>query len=251
MEPQELLALLAFLVIYLMSGASARKKRRQRAAQRRDTSAGEFAGAQPGAATPPPDQRSTVRDEPERPKLIPQELWEEIERLARGDGGSRASGPTGTVVAEAERVEGKRPDEEWVEPEPETGGRRPVVAEHGEFEPGRTRLPAPIPESRLPARPREYPVPTRSREASVPTTSSGPDRSVVRKAARAFGDRPGAAEPEHLVARRGQGREDKRGVLELLRHQSPEGLRRAFVLQEVFGPPLAVRPRRDFGDPGD
>lgn len=248
--PPEIIFVLLFIAFSVLEGMGRRRKARERKApgappgpspEEPGTRQEERPAPPPAEATAsrrevpgrrePPARREVPaggRPEAQRPRgqgsegMIPKEIWEEILGLARGE----------------------PPRPKPPEPGPEA---RPVPATEAEtleeippFE-ARSLEPLHVEREGPGKRPREAPIrrgapPSRdlaARRGGTPQAKGKEALPVARDGV------PGSKERQRRRPRRGGLRED------LLGDGAPEDLRKAIILTEVLGPPLALRGREE------
>ncbi len=241
-EFPQFLIVLIFIVVSLLEGIGRRKKAGQQGKPRPGPTRAEAPGRVPGAGqarprpapAPAPAEAGKRRDAASSEGLIPAEVWEEILGLARGTPPQApAPVPAPAPVEGSQRRDeaaGLRRRNETLEDLPEFEARSLETVPEGPKE--RPILPDERPAPGGPGR-RPTPAPTPQRAKPVPIQVGAYPARVFERRLSSFegeiGD-PGSAPAGHLGLR-----------AELFGSGSPEELRKAVILKEVLGPPLALR----------
>jgi hypothetical protein len=228
MEPEALIYVLFFIIVAVVQGIGQKKKEAQKRGQGQPPSSGPREAA--GRAPAPEEAEVRAGVGPGKASsegMIPEGVWDEILGLARGDTPARKSPP-----------EEASPREEL----PPSGARevQPPPHRRGQALPGpRREIPRPVlstpepgpatPESGMPKPATPKPgLPKRA----VPAFRAAATQVPARRQAR----------PRHQAKARGS-RPNPRGML--FGDGSGEELRKAIILTEVLGPPLALRPEKE------
>ena len=220
----DLIPIAFFVFAWLMAAAGSRKKQQQRR-QGQD---------QPRPPRPPDARQGSSGERPQRGRdLIPESIWEEIEALASGK-----PRPTPRAPEPVDPPAPERPHPEPVVQLPASveGAPAPLPPARTRPLPTRTRTPRPRTGSQATSRELDYP-PSRPPTDLVPISQG----RAVRRAPAA--EVVVVEEPEPEVAEERSRRTEREPMWGGL--SEPGAARRAIILKEVLGPPLAARDPRD------
>ena len=211
----DLIAIAFFAFAWLMAAAGSRKKQQERRRRQGLPQPPPRESREP-ASSAPSAERPRGADRPQRGRdLIPESIWEEIEALASGRPRPKPAPPEPVAPAPSLPL-----------PEPPPPGTEVVLDERP-----RAR---PLPErSRTPRAREARPVPVSSTELVPVRQSRALDRSAPTEVVEV---------PTEEVDDR---RERPSRPAVWLGLSDPGAARRAMILKEVLGPPLASRDPRD------
>ncbi len=230
MDPEILVYIAFFVIVAIVQGIGQKRKEARKRERAQPRAPDARSGAEPGVSGG--EGRAAARsgadsgEKTSSEEMIPGDIWEEILGLARGEplgsggpGGTKGPGEPGTATRtrEAGSSAGRR-ERSSVPTGQEIPGRRDQVSVY--------RPPGSVEE--IP----EFEARTLEDTEQAPT---GPPPEGL---GRPITDGRREARPRQDQGR-GRGRRDRRA--ELFPEGTMEELRRAMVLKEVLGPPLALR----------